>query len=501
MVGQVLLKKYKVMRPLDEGGMSRIFVAKQLDHPREVVVKVLKPEYAAQQKAREHFRREIHILSRFNHPNAVGYYDADPSDSKAPFLVMEYLRGIDLAGLLAREGRFAPDRAGRILVQLCDVLQAAHDVGIVHHDLKPGNIFIIYPGTPQETVKLMDFGLARMSSLLYIDPEDVTRLHLDDAPSTAGTPEYIAPEQLRGTTVDRRSDIYSLGVILFEMLTGKRPFDRPTVDQILIAHTDDPPPTFAEMGLGDQISHHIEQVVRRCLAKSPDDRYQQASELIYHYEKALGRRLTHGRTFGTPAKEGSTAEDNSTPQGRVSAVLNKARAILSREPGTTPVPTPAPHSRAVQTGRYPVVTNQNAPPPVEPSRSLARIDPHQIQHRIEAVMPEAMALLKLKGFIFDIGGEVVESVPGMIRVRLGAAQGQSNAGVLSWFSGSRQTPTFPPTDLELHMAHSDPSQPSKLTITLVMRPLERGAASSAWRDACQRVLRELQAYVMGRTID
>src|SRR5262245_14498932 len=103
MVGQVLLGKYKVMRPLDEGGMSRIFVARQLDMPREVVVKVLKPEYAAQPKAREHFRREIHILSRFQHPNTVTYYDADPNDEKSPVLVMEYLRGADLGILLARE--------------------------------------------------------------------------------------------------------------------------------------------------------------------------------------------------------------------------------------------------------------------------------------------------------------------------------------------------------------------------------------------------------------
>src|SRR5262249_27570373 len=136
MLGQVILGKYKVTRLLDEGGMSKVYLARQSTPSRDVVIKVLKGHLLAQARAREHFRREIHIRARFRHPNAVAYYDSAPNDPAGPLLVMEYLRGVDLNILLQRTGRFTPERTGRILAQLCDVLQAAHDQGVVHRDLK-----------------------------------------------------------------------------------------------------------------------------------------------------------------------------------------------------------------------------------------------------------------------------------------------------------------------------------------------------------------------------
>jgi len=496
MVGQVLLGKYKVMRPLDEGGMCRIFVAKQLDQAREVVVKVLKPEYANQAKAREHFRREIYILSKFQHPNAVAYYDADGNDPKGPFLVMEYLRGADLGVLLARDGRFAPDRTGRLLAQLCDVLQAAHDAGVVHRDLKPGNVFILYPGTPQETVKLMDFGLAKLASHLYIAPEEVALL--GETLTAAGTPEYMAPEQIRGLDVDRRSDLYALGVVMYELLTGKRPFIRSSVEALLLAHTDDDPPPFADHALPEPVAPAIEQVVRRCLEKVPERRYDQAVELILAYEKALGRRLTQGRTYGVPPPAAET------PRDRASAALQKARALLGREPGsgsdpgTEPRPTPGSEQglrRRPTSGSEHGRRLATLEAPVRPSQG----DPNVVEHSLEANMPEAIAIVKLKGFIFDLGGEVIESVPGMIRVRLGKVA-KKETGVLAWLTGSKSQaqPTFPPTDVELHMARRDLRQPGQLTITIQLRPADRAPATPAWRELCQQVARQLQAYLMGR---
>jgi serine/threonine-protein kinase len=500
MVGQILLGRYKVMRPLDEGGMSRIFVARQLDQAREVVVKILKPEFAVQAKAREHFRREIHILSRFQHPNTVTYYDADPHSETGPILVMEYLRGVDLGILLGRKGRFAPDRTGRILAQVCDVLQAAHDAGIVHRDLKPGNLFILHQGTPQETVKLMDFGLAKMSSLLYIAPEEVA---VNEAPTAAGTPEYISPEQLRGTEVDGRSDLYSLGVILYEMLAGKRPFERPTVEELLVAHADEEPPTFADLGLRDFISPDIERVVRSCLAKHPEDRPRCAAALIYAYEKALGRRLTQGRSF--PGTADSTGTTPVPVSDRVAAVLDKARTVLRRESAPETKAMPTVNATAALQPRQPhqtQPTNLNAHRPGESNKGVVRAsDRSAIQHSIEARMPEAMVLVKLKGFIYDLGGEILESMPGMIRVSLGTVKQPKPDGLLAWLgggTGSKPQPTFPPTVVELHMERRDPSQPSQLTITLVMRPAGGSLPTAEWRTACQRVTRELQAYLMGR---
>src|SRR5436305_5464136 len=244
MIGQVFLKRYKILRQLDEGGMSTVYLAMQTDQLREVAVKMLKPEMAAQPKVREHFRREIYITSRFQHPHAVTFFDAD-AEARQPVLVMEYLRGLDLLHLRERHKGLSPERAGRLLGQLCSVLQAAHDQGIVHRDLKPGNIMVLHPDTPQEKIKLMDFGLAKMSSMLYISPEEMANLR---QPTASGTPEYISPEQIKGNDVDRRSDLYSLGVILYEMLTGRRPFEGSDVQHLLLAHCDQPPPSFAAAG-------------------------------------------------------------------------------------------------------------------------------------------------------------------------------------------------------------------------------------------------------------
>ena len=247
MAEQVFLGRYKVIRPLDEGGMSRLYLARHTLQNREVVVKVLKPELLAQPKPREHFRREIHIMSRFQHPNAVQYVDGAPNDPAGPVLVMEYLRGVDLATLLHRHGKLTPERAGRLLSQLCEVLQACHDAGIIHRDVKPGNLMILNPGIPEESVKLMDFGLAKMTSGLYIAPDELQNY---PEPSASGTPEYICPEVVRGMSVEPRSDVYSVGVLLYEMLAGRRPFEGENPQHLMRCHDKLMPPKFAEIGLG-----------------------------------------------------------------------------------------------------------------------------------------------------------------------------------------------------------------------------------------------------------
>src|SRR5262245_24019757 len=216
MIGQTLLSKYKVTRLLDEGGMSKVFVAQQLGQDREVAVKVLRDHLAGQPKVREHFRREIYVMRRFQHPNAVTLLDAAP-DEKIPFLVMEYLRGVDLLHLLERRNRLSAEQAGRFLGQLCEVLPVLRTGRIPHRGLMPSNLMMIHPDTPHEHLKLMDFGLAKMSSLFYISSEDLVNMPV---PTASGTPEYISPEQVRGNEVDQRGDLYSVGVILFEMLAG-----------------------------------------------------------------------------------------------------------------------------------------------------------------------------------------------------------------------------------------------------------------------------------------
>src|SRR5260370_30258681 len=155
---RVFLGRYRSLRLLAEGGMSRVYVALELERHREVVVKVLHDNIVHEDKARKHFQREIHVLSQLRHPNAPEFYDASLDDPRGPVLVMESLRGITLEEALARQAPISPQRACHLIVQLCDLLSVIHGQGIVHRDLKPANLMLIHPGTPQETVKVMDFG-------------------------------------------------------------------------------------------------------------------------------------------------------------------------------------------------------------------------------------------------------------------------------------------------------------------------------------------------------
>jgi serine/threonine-protein kinase len=465
MLGETVLGKYQVVRRLDRGGMCDIYLARQTNGSRETAVKVLQDALLKEPKAVEHFRREIFIMSRFQHPHAVAYFDSGQAPKVGPLLVMEYLRGIDLNSLLQREGRFSPERVGRLLAQLCEVLQAAHEAGVVHRDLKLGNLMVLYPGTGQEMLKLMDFGLAKMTSLLYISPDELTGYV---PPTASGTPEYISPEQIRGGDGDVRSDLYSVGVALFELLTGRLPFVHSDLDRLLDAHLEDEPPAFAHLLHGSRgIPPAVEEVVRQCLAKDPRARPQSAAELAELFGRALGRPL------GLPRQPAAGAARNSG----VTRILSTDR-----------LPSAAGHGTG-STGAERL------------SRMLeTTADRHAVRHSIEATMPEAMAMVKLKGFIHDLGGEVVESIPGMIRVQLGEPRANKDKarGLFGWFGTARTaTVAQPTTDLEMHMERRDAAQPNLLTITLVMRTSGH-LITPEWRNRCQQISRDLKAYLVGR---
>jgi serine/threonine-protein kinase len=451
MIGQILLGKFKVLRQLDEGGMSKIYLARQIDQPRDAVIKMLKEHLRSQAKPVEHFRREIFIMTRLKHPNCVEVYDSTTRDLRGPILAMEYLRGTDLNLLLQRDGRLTPERAGRILGQLCDVLHYTHESGILHRDIKPGNVMIQHPGTPQETVKLMDFGLAKISRTLYISPEEIGDAN---SFSASGTPEYISPEMVRGQEMDARSDLYSVGVMLYEMLAGRRPFHHASVEELMVAHAREAPPSFAEIGLDGLVPYAIEKVVMGCLAKSPDQRPRSAWDLAEAYERALGRRIL--------------------PKRHEIVRSQQPTAVIRRPPSSQSL-----HAR----------------PPME-------VDRNAVRQTMTANMPEAMALVKIKGFIYDLGGEMVESVPGLVKLRLQDRQEPSSGGgFFDWFTGgnSRQPSalqTAAGTDIELHMERRQgPGGP--LTITLTMKPVG-GLATAEWKKRSNDIGRDLQAYLMGR---
>ncbi len=445
MIGQTFLGRYEVQRLLGEGGMGRVYLARQTDLQRQVVVKVMHDHIAADAKFRDRFRRETELMARFEHPHAVRLYDASLTDPGGPCIVMEYVKGVNLEGLLAKAKRMTAPRVARIIGQLCEVLQAAHDQGIIHRDLKPANLMILDPDSPKERVKVMDFGLAKL-----IDDSPAERVTDTNVDFAVGTPGYIAPEQVRGEAMDHRGDLYSIGVMTYELLAGRLPFTGTNSMDVLLAHATDPPPRFADLGLGGWVPPGVEQVVRDCLAKLPEDRPQSARELADRLDQAV--------------RQAQAAADARAPRPPADGGSREMVALVTAEADT-----PLPGSLVA------------TPLPARDDRVL----PYQM----DAWMPESIALMKLRGFVHDSGGEVIESVPGLVRVRLARTPGSG------WLFGRRSSG---PLDVELHLHCPDDRQRNRLSLRVLFRPSHPSLlADDHWRGRCEKAYVELKAYLMG----
>jgi serine/threonine protein kinase len=451
MIGRVFLSRYEARRLLGEGGMGRVYLARQVDLGRDVVVKVMHEHIATDEKFRERFQRETLLMARFQHPGAVALFDANLNDPNGPCIVMEYVKGVNLENLLAKNGRMNAPRVARLIGELCEVLQAAHDEGIIHRDLKPANLMIVDPDTPRERIKVMDFGLAKL-----MEPETLRKVTDTNVDFAVGTPGYICPEQVRGEEMDHRGDLYSVGIMMYELLTGRLPFTGPNSMDILLAHATEPPPTFAEIGLKGWVPREVEQLVFECLAKAPEERPQSARELAERFDTALDRARTK-------------VESDHGPPG-----------LSGDRPSTKPL-----------SGDRSATAVAVAPKMTPVTRGVAAL-PFQM----EAWMPESIAIMKLRGFVHDAGGEVVESSPDMIRVRLGGGKGSSNAGPLSWF-GLRRSSAI---DVELQLLNADPTQPNKLTVHVLFRPSHVSLlADQSWQQKCTDIFIEIRSYLMGRS--
>jgi serine/threonine-protein kinase len=474
MLGRVFMGRYETIRLLGEGGMGRVYLARQVDLGRQVVVKVMHDHIAADPKFCERFARETLLMARFQHPYAVTLYDASLNDPQGPCIVMEYIRGVSLDQLLQKNGRLTPARVGRLLYQLCEVLQAAHGLGIIHRDLKPANLMIVDPDTPYELLKVMDFGLAKP-----LTPDQFSRITQSHTEFAVGTPGYMCPEQARGEEMDGRGDLYSVGVILYELLTGRQPFAGRSTMDLLLAHVTEEPPPFSFMAAEVEVPPGIEDVVQKCLAKSPDDRPRSARELAELYEQAL------------------TVEPTSAPQ---SVVSPSSRRTWTVETAAHDEETNAPPTRSPVEPRAPQA-DRTLPVPILPAvpEEGPPEDPLAVMHRLEAWMPESIAAYKLRGFVHDVGGEILESVPGRIHVRVGGKgsvysaprQGLARLG-LGWRS------TF--IDMELRLDRADAGRDNQLRITVLFRsPGTDLNASLAWRNICTQIFCDLRGYLMGQT--
>ena len=289
---------YRVLAPIGAGGMGEVYRARDTKLDRDVALKVLPPEVATAEALRR-FEQEARAASSLNHPNIVAIYDVGRVESIA-YIAMELVEGQTLRGLMAN-GPMPIREALRIAAKVADVLASAHERGVTHRDLKPENVMIARDGY----VKLLDFGLAKVR--LNIASGDHTQpLTHTTAGHVFGTAAYMSPEQAAGRPVDFRSDQFSLGIILYEMVAGKRPFDRETSAETLTAIIREDPPPLPDVAEGS--ARDLQQIVNRCLAKSPHDRYASTRDLARDL-RDLRNRLTAGsdsterslRTFGMTA--------------------------------------------------------------------------------------------------------------------------------------------------------------------------------------------------------
>jgi len=276
-IPRVIANRFRIECEIGRGGMGTVYLATHLGLERPVAIKVLKAEFAADPEVAERFMREARTMARLRHTRAAMIFDAGSLPDGRPFIVMEHVEGSTLAGVLAREGRLSPERAVRIACEICDVLAEAHALGIVHRDLKPSNIMLNERG-----VSVLDFGIAKVLTA----SADVTKTHATtESGLIIGTPRYMSPEQCLGQAVGPASDLYSVGVLLYEMLSGQPPFTDGLQSAVLVRQaTAAPPPLVARC---PEAPRRLALATHTLLAKNPNDRPKSAREARALLERSI----------------------------------------------------------------------------------------------------------------------------------------------------------------------------------------------------------------------
>jgi len=337
LVGTVVDGRYRIERVLGTGGMGAVYEAEHIEIGKKVALKVLHPQFSRQADLVARFRREARAASKVGHPNIVDVTDSGTTPDGDVYFVMERLDGLDLGEVLRHERRIAPDRVVAIGTQVCRALSAAHAAGIIHRDLKPENIFLVSREGVPDFVKVLDFGIAKQDMGNQNLPRRLT------TPGIAmGTPEYMAPEQAAGKAIDGRVDIYSVGAILYEMLTADPPHHGANVMEILAKKaTESPTPPRA---INPDVPEALEEVVMRCLERDPDRRPQTMGALEYELTKSMkGRGSAVAAVLGLkPSEEvmsSTWGDESSKPRLFDSGAIQARRASLPSIPvgrtGTT----------------------------------------------------------------------------------------------------------------------------------------------------------------------
>ncbi|MBW2455520.1 MAG: serine/threonine protein kinase [Deltaproteobacteria bacterium] len=451
-IGTTVGERYIVDDVLGEGGMGRVYLAHHKVIGKKMAIKILHAELAKDKDAVRRFVREAKAASSIGNPHIVDISDFGETEDGSTYFVMEYLDGYGLADMMEERGALRSALVCEIALQLCDGLAAAHHQNIVHRDLKPENVTLITQGTTDRFCKILDFGIAKVST-----SQSATKLTM--AGAVFGTPHYMSPEQAAGAAVDHRTDIYSLGVILYEMVAGKLPFNADNFMGILTQHMYRAPVPIRALVEAPDCAPGLEALILKCLSKKPDARYQTMEELAEDLRKyqadgvpvAVQEMMARSGSFNVPAdyfKSTSPAVVPGSPLGprkrlgpRYVALAGVAVAILvvlfvlMRDSTTTakttsnqpPEPTAEPRPTVAQQTAEVTAPNEIAVLVyAEPASAVAVVDGQEVK------LPETFPVVNGVDFNLEIRAEgyvsqeiVLDGTQAKVRITLDKGNGKA----------------------------------------------------------------------------
>src|SRR4051812_4310640 len=384
LLGRVINDRYKIIEQIGHGGMGRVYKALQAPLDRLVALKVLGAGHDRDPNFYKRFFLEASVTARLTHPNTITLYDYGRTDDGILYIAMEYIAGRTLSHVMQAEGPLAQERVIHIAQQICRSLREAHALGIIHRDLKPANVMLLVQHDDHDFVKVLDFGLVKFFH------GDNAEGDITNAGTFMGSPHYIAPEQARNQSPDQRCDIYSLGVLLYHMITGKVPFTASAPVDIILKHLHEKPIAPRELKPELNIAPEFQDIVLRCMAKAREDRFQSMDDLLVQL-KATRARLTGIPIASSlpPALQsaGLAAQTPPTPQPALrtpSQPLAVSRPTPAR--GVAGIPRPPPPPPEALVDEYPISR------PRAPAGAVEVAAPSKGASALRLALPSALIL-------------------------------------------------------------------------------------------------------------